>query len=379
MKVLERDAPHGLDDAFADLPHVVYADDPHWIPEEEAVLRRALGPSNPWFARGRAITLCVAGRARLAVFRTPARAVEGRQAAFVGMFESDGHEAPVRELLRRAAEWARGQGAEALYGPVDFDTFGNYRLRTAAEEGGLPFPGEPYNRPEYPGLLEGAGFSAVRHYVSQVSAGAVHADVRQRDAARSLAAAGYVLEPLDGTRWMTLLPELHGAADQIFGDAFAYAPIPYEEFAVRYGAGVANRLCPHTSLIARGPVGELAAFLLCYPHYGPLVVQGSALGRVPVTELAYAVHQPVLAAAGERTAIAKTVGVAPAHRQRGLVSALGAAAVQRGAGRYDRWVAALMRADNPSRRFGEPHARHQREYALYGRTLTDVPLTAAPP
>ena len=56
-------------DAFVELPRLVYAGDPLWIPEEEAQLRRAFSCSNPWFASGSAVTLFIPGCARLAVFR----------------------------------------------------------------------------------------------------------------------------------------------------------------------------------------------------------------------------------------------------------------------------------------------------------------------
>ena len=51
-------------------------------------------------------------------------------------------------------------------------------------------------------------------------------------------------------------------------------------------------------LAERGPDGDLAGFFLVYPHYGPLAIQGSTLGRVPVSDLSYDAHDAVLAAAG---------------------------------------------------------------------------------
>src|SRR5688572_25447349 len=69
VKVVMREGTAGLGDPFVDLPRVIYADDPLWIPEEADLLRRAFSAANPWFASGSAVTMCIPGRARLAVFR----------------------------------------------------------------------------------------------------------------------------------------------------------------------------------------------------------------------------------------------------------------------------------------------------------------------
>jgi GNAT superfamily N-acetyltransferase len=368
--VSSRDGREGVDDAFVALPHVLYAGDPLWIPEEEAPLRRAFSSENEWFARGRAVTLCVAGHARIAVFRRDDCIVDGRPAAFFGYFESADDGVVAEVLLSKAQEWAREQGADVLYGPIDFDTFGNYRLRTGAEPGdAMPFPGEPYGRPCYAALLERAGFYAACHYVSQLSFGAVRADDGKRSAAELLLAQRFAIEPLTGERWMALLPELHPRVDEIFADAFAYTPVSFARFATTHGAGVARRLCPHTSVLARSPDGDVAGFLLVFPHYGPLVVQGSVLGRVAPSVLSYAEHAPLLAAAGERVGIVKTVGIAPAYRRRGVMDALVVATLDRGAAHYTRWIGALIRADNPSGRFGAARERMERHYALYAKAL----------
>jgi hypothetical protein len=53
------------------------------------------------------------------------------------------------------------------------------------------------------------------------------------------------------------------------------------------------------------------------------------------------------------------------------MAALGAAVIDRGVGRYDRWIGAMIRADNPSRRFGAEHMDVERRYALYEQKLDD--------
>jgi GNAT superfamily N-acetyltransferase len=372
MRVLTRDGRRGLDEAFVALPHVIYADDPLWIPEEEEALRRAFSDGNEWFALGRAVTFSVAGRARLAVFRREDCVVDGRPAACFGYMESVDDGAALDALLALAQDWARAEGAEILYGPIDFDTLGRYRLRTGTERpDAMPFPGEPYGRECYPSLLERARFRVARSYVSQLSLGALRPDEGKRAAADALLASGYMIEPLDGATWMSLLPELHPRVNEIFADAFAYTPVSFARFTATHGAGLARRLCPRASVVARAPGGELAGFLLVFPHYGPLVVQGSAPGRVAASALSYEEHAPLLAARGERVGIVKTVGIAPAHRRRGVMDALVVATLEAGWQHYDTWLGALIRSDNPSGRYGAARERMERAYSLFARPLHD--------
>ena len=368
MTVIVRDGEAGVDDAFADLPHVVYASDAAWIPEERESLARAFSSHNPWLATGRAATLCVPGRARLAVFRDPRCRVRGAPAAFFGYWEHHGAPDAARDLLDAARDWARAAGAEALYGPVDFTTFGRYRLRLSAEPGAGSFVGEPYNPPSYPGVLAAAGLPPVQRYVTQIAAFGAPAVAAKAPARDALLDAGYTFEPLDGERWLAMLPELHQAADEIFGANFAYTPVSLAAFAASHGDAVARRLCPRTSLAARAPDGSLAGFTLVYPDYAPLVARGPA--AVPASRVSFAEHAPRLAALGARTAVVKTVGVAAAHRRRGVMDAMGVTVVERGCAHYDRWIAALIRADNPSRRFGAAHPGAERHYALYGCALS---------
>ena len=377
MRIMMRSGTSGVHDAFVELPRIVYADDPMWIPEEEPPLRRAFSCANPWFASGSAVTLCIPGYARLAVFRQQGLTIDGEAAAWFGFFESIDDARAATLLLAEAATWARGQGADVLYGPIDFNTFGRYRVRVSAEPDAVPFPGEPYNPAYYAPLLERAGFHVAREYVTQIGRIKPQPLEAQREMVRAVAGAGYTLEPLDGAAWLAALPELHRKADEIFADSFGYTPVSYEQFASGYGASVAKRLCARTSVLARGPDGDLAGFFLVYPHYGPLAIQGSALGRVPASELSYEAHDPILVAAGCVQAVGKTVGVAPKHRGRGLMDALGASVVERGIGRYDCWIGAMIRADNPSRRFGAKHMDFERTYALYRQPLTGSMPNAA--
>lgn len=368
-----RDGRTGVDDAFVELPRLVYADDPRWIPEEPDEVRTAFSSANAWFAReGReAMVLSVPGRARAAFFHDPSTCIDGRRAAFFGYFEQLGAGDEHIDLFRAGEGWARERGAEVLYGPIDFSTFGRYRLRLdAGAATDLPFPGEPYNPTRYPAALARAGFRVARSYVTQD--GVVHPELlaEKERIRREVVDAGYVFEPLTPERWMALLPAMHQAADAIFGGNFAYTPVSLQAFVAGYGEPVARRLCRHTSQLVLAPDGTIAGFLLVYPHYGPLVTQGAGGARVPLRDLSFDEHARWLQAMGHRTAIVKTVGVLPVHRGRGVMDAIGVVALERGRAHYDRWLTALIRADNPSRRFAAPHAVGERSYALYAKALS---------
>ena len=364
MTPLERDEGPALPEGFANVARHVYRADPHWIPEEPGALGAAFSPANPWFETGRSIALCAPSAARLAAFLEPARLVDGRLAAFFGYWETVGVPEVDRTLFAEAKRWARAEGADDLYGPINFSTYGTYRLRLSAEPGALPFPGEPYNPPSYPQILEEQGFVTHQAYVTQVGDLEIARTLREakRRVLETVIAKGYRIESLSPETWLSQLEQLHSLADAIFGGNFAYRPLGWPAFARACGESFAARACPHTSIIAYAPDGAVAGVFLVYPHYGPKVIQ-SALNRVDQSALRFGLHHH-----GLRGAVAKTVGVAPAHRGQGLMDAMTVAMLDRGEGRYDQWLGALIRDDNPSARFGKRVTR-RRVYALYRKRL----------
>ena len=72
---------------------------------------------------------------------------------------------PNQILFQRFEQWAKSNGAEAVYGPINFTTHGLYRVRLDYFEHGC-FPGESYNPSYYPALLEKLGYQVNQHYYS---------------------------------------------------------------------------------------------------------------------------------------------------------------------------------------------------------------------
>lgn len=359
-----------LPEAFKALPRQVYADDPSWIPEDPAALDVLFSERHAFFEHGRATVEVVDGAARLAGFFDPGLQLDGRPVAFFGCWESVDVLAPNRTLFARVARWARQQGAAHLYGPIDFSTFRRYRLRTSAPEGAGCFPGEPYNPPYYPALLERLGFTVAARYVTQASsrpypeaaAAILAARAASLDAPPDPSLRVRLLTP---RFWMDHLPHLYPLVDATFGQNFAYTSISYDTFEAVCGRPFARRFCPHTSQVVLNDRDEIVGFFLAFPDYGPLVRQGNPQ-RLPLAEVAYDTHFDRL----ERpTFLAKTLGIHPDYRRQGLLNHMATEAVRRSLDRYYDGMICLMKSDNVSTRYGLPFADRLRTYALYAKAL----------
>ncbi|MBH24591.1 MAG: hypothetical protein CMH57_09095 [Myxococcales bacterium] len=365
-------AQEGLPEAFLTIGLLATGDDPDAIPTPEANLPARFSPDDPWFAAGNdAAAFWIEGRARLMVFLPRGLEIAGEPSCFFGFWESapgQGDEARVHQaLFERARGWARARGARSMYGPIDFSTYGRYRLRLESEAGAITFPGEPYNPARYPALLTSCGFSLSQGYMTQIARTETLAPAREQRAhvLGRVEAMGYRLLPMSPDAWLSRLDELHAAIDDMFGQNFAYTPLSLEAFKRACGPSFIRKADPDVSTLCVAPDGALAGFFIVYPHYGPLVRAGAAQ-RVAVTDLDFHAHAPRLGA--RQDAILKTVGVLPAHRRHGLMSAMVMSILERGADRYQRWFGALVRDDNPSGRFGRG-ADHVRRYGLFHAPL----------
>lgn len=358
----------GVPDGFLELPARVYAGDPMWIPEDPAVTQEAFSSINPWFSHGIAQTWCRPGRARVAAFFAPSHCVGGEPAAFFGYWETLNDRRSNVALFHAVETWAAEQGAEVLYGPINFTTYGLYRLRVEAEWGAVTFPGEPYNPPYYPALLESLGFVPHENYVTTVVTSAQTKTVRESLAPKhkKVLSLGYRFAPLDVSTWVEKLPLIHRLIDNIFGENLAYTPLSFESFSKVAGASFVRRSCPITSVVAYGPQGDIAGFILVVPHYGPLVVAGARNDEwVSIGDLDYKEHRSLLACRGRPDVLLKTLGVAKAHRNVGLMPALIVEVLDRGMNLWDRWFPVLIRSGNRSGQLAEGMGKTVRRYVLY--------------
>lgn len=366
------DLPGPLPPGFAELPHAIYRDDPCWIPEDPRRVEAMLGPGNPWFEHGRAAAFCVPGACRASVSRTEGFAVDGAPSACFGHWETTGHGVAEDLVMNEVKAWARDAGAERLFGPIDLSTAHDYRVRLDPANGAIPYIGEPYNPPWYAAGLTRLGFRLVREFFGETWEREDLTELRDRTRplADRLVAGGYRFEPLDARRWVQHSAELVDVVNAIFDQNFAFTPFSREGFERQFDEAWASTLAPEASLLIWGPDGDIAAVALVYPDYAPLVVQGAGSERVPLGELSYARHAPLLDSLGPRTLVFKTGGTSPRHRRVGLggagVGIVAERLLETGAVRM---LGGPMREDNPGFQVFGGGERKSHRYGLYSREL----------
>lgn len=316
----------GVPDAFVELPHEIYADDPYWIPEDREATKRAFSAENAFFEEGIAHTWTVPGKARLAVYDHERKQIDGVPLVFFGHWETTGDEAVDRDLFDRAAEWAQANGAKALFGPIDFTTFGRFRVATGSDDPAAgpirPFVDEPYNPLRYADRLKELGFRMVgpRFFTKALRRPLLERWVeRGREPRAKLEAEGFTITVEDKDGWHASLPELYDFVNAVFGGQFGYTKPTFDEFKQMRSRPHVDRADTDRSFIVRDPEGKIAALTIQFPDYGPLVVSGAGDRRVEVKDLDSRIHIPVLKELGNPWWILKTMGVHPDYRGTGMI------------------------------------------------------------
>lgn len=369
--VVSRDGVEGVGADFLELPAMVYARDPNWIPEEADAVARAFSAANPWFVGRSARTFVVPGLARAAAFYDPALEIKGERVAFFGYWESAGDADADLAVMDDVRAWARARGAQRLYGPIQFTTAHTYRFLVSAEPNALPMPGEPYNPLHYAKQIEALGFAVERRFLTLIVSATDAARTYEKRASlhAKLASVGYRFERLDSKVWMESLDDLYEVVESSFHDNFAYAPMTIAQFRAVAGESIAKKLSPELSFVVYAPGGAIAGFAVANPHYGPLIVASAGAARVKTSDLSYEVHAPLLAKMGPIDYVLKTICLVPEHQKVGLgavvVALFGKKHVEAGGGRV---FGALTREDGVPRHLTEG-ADAERWYALYTSAL----------
>ncbi len=349
---------------FLEIAKHVYRDDPHWIPEDAAGVEFLWRPDNPYFRKSKA-RIWLTDHSRMAGFFDPLVEIRGEPVAYFGFWETTENAETCRSMFAEFETWARSSGATRVYGPINFNTYGLYRIRSDGQ--GPCFLGEPYNPKYYPALLKKCGYRAEVKYLSQVL---TRKDIdtmwkSKSGALETLKKFPFEIRALTKEFWLHHLEQFYFLVGSIFSENFAYSPISPDHFAAAYGETFARRFCPDSSLVAVTPKGNVVGFCIGFPDYAPLCAQG-APSRIAVGDLEYEAHARLLT---DPTLLVKTAGVHPDYRNTGLLTAMALKILDKGRALYPAAIMCLIKEGNYSAEFCKKFASSHRSYALYSKAL----------
>lgn len=360
------DGSNPLPTEFFQVSRDVYKDLKYWIPESESIIRGQFSQDNPYL-KNNSIWLGIDGtRARLAGFYDPQHQIDGVKVAYFGFWETTNDIGINKSLFEEFEGWAKEQGALVVYGPINFSTYHNNRVRLDAFDQSC-FSGEPFNPEYYPELLDSLGYEIRYRYYSNI---AKISDIKKAmrpayDKFQKDMQGKVRIEVVDSTSWLSHLDELYGFVDQVFGENFGYRSIDRATFNAVCGDGFSKKMCPKSSVIAFDESDRIAGFFLSFPDYGALLNQGS-MSPIAETEVSYGQCYPLLEK--PRMLLGKTGGVHKDLRNSGLFGAMVYSMAKYGIEHYELGCASLMREDNPSLRSAVSLPK-SRSYGLFQKKL----------
>ena len=156
---------------FVALPWRIYANDPNWIPPLIGAQKKLLTPGRHPFWESAQRELFLARREGRTVGRIAAlmdgnyNRFHGQNMGAWGFFEAENDPEAAGELFLAAEEWCRGQGAEAIRGPLNPST--NYEIGLLVD-GFEPPPVlmMTHNPPYYLDLIAGCGYAKEKDLLS---------------------------------------------------------------------------------------------------------------------------------------------------------------------------------------------------------------------
>ncbi|WP_310392210.1 hypothetical protein [Hymenobacter sp.] len=283
-------------------------------------------------------------------------------AAYFGFWETTDDAALNAQAFGLLAADAARFGKTTISGPLHFSTYHRYRLRLGPAPSWQQFDREPVNPAYYPALLHHAGLTPALTFESRLLRAETVPRVylEKNPALELLPQIPFDFIPVTPENWALLADDIFQLIHEIFSLNPAYQPVGRAQFDLLYNPQYAAKLCPHSSVLFRDRAsGRLAALSLCHPNYHALRLPA---GESPV----FARDYPRLP---RKTLLAKTVGVHPDFRQRGLMDLLAAYAMRRFQTYYEEIIFCLMRADNYSLRFTDGLAVETAHYALFERRV----------
>lgn len=279
--------------------------------------------------------------------------------AYFGFWETENNELSNLTAFKMLEDDAVNKSRKSIIGPINFNTYHAYRLRLSEPSWNF-FDREPTNPDYYPELLHKCGYQHSMAFESRMIKSDNIKDVyiEKEVLLSEISKIPFDFISLTPLIWKEYEVQIFELIQSIFKENPFFTNISFEQFKLYYNSSFAEKLCPYSSVIfSDKETGELASISMCHPNYAPLAL------KKPVFERDFNKLD-------KRVLLAKTVGVHPAYRKRGLMNFMGAYGMLSFTKYYDEIIFCLMRSDNQSLHFTDNVKYEAVKYALYKKVLS---------
>jgi len=354
---------------FVRLAHDLYRGDRRWLPPFRAEMLRDLSSAHPFrpFLEQRNFLATRHGRpvARVSAFVNNRVTLEDGPLGTLGHFESVDDPAIAEALIDRACTWLRDRGVRTVWGPMNGSVWMSYRFMTGGFED-MPFQGEPYNRPSYPGLFEAAGFEVLKRWQSTFSEGEELRGMVEKTRPRFERALGegYRFRPLELSRFEDEMATLHRLISDSFAGFLGFHPIEVSTFLELFG-GLRALCVPDLIQFALDPDGAIVGYVCSLPDH-PRALRALGGETHPLARLRFLLSRGRPA---QHVTIYLGLVEAEQRRRSGLGGALAHLTTRSAHEAGVPLVSALMAEDSLARSYSHQRTNRVHTYALYSRSL----------
>ena len=283
----------------------------------------------------------------------------GDQTASFGFFECMEDFAVFQALMQAVERHVTELQYTCLEGPLDVSLWIRYRFKSNCFDR-LPYTGEPYNKPYYPGFFTQAGYAVKERYVSNRYHALPKKDFElpvYKARWEQFTASGYEIRSPKKEEWDKCIREIYDMISVLYRNFLTYHEITKEEFAASYDS---YRPVVDYDLIKIAYFkGKAVGFFMGVPNYGNL----ASLPRTPGNLLRFFKIK-----LRPKEYVLLYMGVMPEHR--GIGKALTHSIMAELAKKGVPSIGALIRQGNPNFDYAKEYMDSRYEYVYLEKKFT---------
>ncbi len=195
---------------------------------------------------------------------------------FVGFFEAE-NSTIAKELLSCVEEFSKSNNCHSIVGPMNINTWFQYRFSTASiENGDTIYPWEPVNPPEYNDFFKDSGFEINQTYTTNGIKGLTYKLDKYEASYQKATSNGYTIRHIDFDNDLeNEIKRIYEISMEGFKDNLYFEPIPFELFRQLYVPAVKSYDFKY-STICESSSGEAVAFFFVFKQDNYMVLKSVA-------------------------------------------------------------------------------------------------------